>query len=176
MLAILTDALPAVRYGDADVGVLSAVRHQIICLLVATRSSCLFARARPTDKQGNYFNRLEMHHVVFKAVPFVRCCLCFWLLRVSCFYIFITSFVWSCAAGTYLLTLCRGFRVFLVIAVLQVLVFYFVRCVLAFSCCVCELYFYKWVLKTATLWLTGSRPPAPIKLTGWFVCLTQGSV
>lgn len=28
---------------------------------------------------------------------------------------------------------------------LQVLVFYFLRCVLAFSCCVCELYFYKWV-------------------------------
>lgn len=27
--------------------------------------------------------------------------------------------------------------------VLQMLVFYFVRCVLAFSCCVCELYFYK---------------------------------
>lgn len=30
-----------------------------------------------------------------------------------------------------------------VMTVLQVLVFYFVRCVLAFSCCVCELYFYK---------------------------------
>lgn len=29
------------------------------------------------------------------------------------------------------------------VVVLQVLVFYFVRCVLAFSCCVCELYFYK---------------------------------
>lgn len=77
MMAILTDALPAVRYGDADVGVLSAVRHQIICLLVATRSSRLFARARPADKQGNYLNRLEMHRLVFKAVPFVRCCLCF---------------------------------------------------------------------------------------------------
>lgn len=60
MMAILTDALPAVRYGDADVGVLSAVRHQIIRLLVATRSSCLFARARPTDKQGNYLNRLSL--------------------------------------------------------------------------------------------------------------------
>lgn len=29
----------------------------------------------------------------------------------------------------------------------KVLVFYFVRCVLAFSCCVCELYFYKAVCK-----------------------------
>lgn len=40
------------------------------------------------------------------------------------------------------------FGLFFVITVLQVLVFYFVRCVLAFSCCVCELYFYKWVLTT----------------------------
>lgn len=31
------------------------------------------------------------------------------------------------------------------LVLLQVLVFYFVRCVLAFACCVCELYFYKWV-------------------------------
>lgn len=45
----------------------------------------------------------------------------------------------------------------LVITVLQVLVFYFVRCVLAFSCCVCELYFYKWVLNYM-LWLTGLYP------------------
>lgn len=30
-----------------------------------------------------------------------------------------------------------------IVCVLQVLVFYFVRCVLAFACCVCELYFYK---------------------------------
>ncbi|CDQ86431.1 unnamed protein product, partial [Oncorhynchus mykiss] len=29
----------------------------------------------------------------------------------------------------------------------KVLVFYFVRCVLAFSCCICELYFYKAVCK-----------------------------
>lgn len=29
------------------------------------------------------------------------------------------------------------------LVLLQVLVFYFVRCVLAFACCVCELYFYK---------------------------------
>lgn len=26
---------------------------------------------------------------------------------------------------------------------IQVLVFYFLRCMLAFTCCVCELYFYK---------------------------------
>lgn len=107
MMAILTDALPAVRYGDADVGVLSAVRHQIICLLVATRSSCLFARARPTDKQGNYLNRLEMHHLVFKAVPFVRCCLCFWLLRVSCFYIYYQLCVVMCSRYIFAHTLQR---------------------------------------------------------------------
>lgn len=50
---VLTDALLAIRHRDADVGVLSFVRHQVICLLMATRSSGLFACTCSTDKQGN---------------------------------------------------------------------------------------------------------------------------
>lgn len=53
---------------------------------------------------------------------------------------------------TFIITLTAAFSFFpdkhvvmmaCVALVLQVLVFYFVRCVLAFACCVCELYFYK---------------------------------
>lgn len=51
---VLTDALPAVWHRDADVGVFSSVRHQVICLLMATRSSGLFACTRSTDEQGNF--------------------------------------------------------------------------------------------------------------------------
>lgn len=51
---VLTDALLAVRYRDADVGVFSFVRHQVICLLMATCSSGLFACTRSTDEQGNF--------------------------------------------------------------------------------------------------------------------------
>lgn len=54
VMTVLTDALPAVWYGDADMGVFSTVRHQVICLLMATRSASLFARTRITDKQGDY--------------------------------------------------------------------------------------------------------------------------
>lgn len=51
--------------------------------------------------------------------------------------------------------------------VLQVLVFYFVRCVLAFSCCVCELYFYKWVYTPSTLAHTFGADYSDKDLTGW---------
>lgn len=102
---VLTDALPALRHRDANVGIFPAVRHQILCLPVVTRSSCLFACPCSTDKQGNY----PVH-------------------GDDCNYT-------HCDTGTWAH----------VMTVLQVLVFYFVRCVLAFSCCVCELYFYKWV-------------------------------
>lgn len=69
---------------------------------------------------------------------------------VLCCFIYLNIWIffhiwWS----ALFLTICRGFSLlFFLIAVLQVLVFYFVRCILAFSCCVCELYFYKWVSKT----------------------------
>lgn len=56
VLTVLTDALLAVRHRDADVGVFASVRHQVIRLLVATRSSSLFACTRSTDKQGNFIN------------------------------------------------------------------------------------------------------------------------
>lgn len=55
-LTVLTDALLAVRHGDADVGVFASVRHQVIRLLMATRSPGLFACTRSTDKQGNFIN------------------------------------------------------------------------------------------------------------------------
>lgn len=54
VMTVLTDALPAVWYRDADMGVFSTVRHQVICLLMATRSTSLFARTCITDKQGDY--------------------------------------------------------------------------------------------------------------------------
>lgn len=54
VMNVLTDALLAVRYRDADVGVFSSVRHQVICLLMATCSSGLFACTRSTDEQGNF--------------------------------------------------------------------------------------------------------------------------
>lgn len=64
--AVLTDALPAVWYGDADMGVFSTVRHQVICLLMATRSTSLFARTCITDKQGDYSQCavFSMFHVI----------------------------------------------------------------------------------------------------------------
>lgn len=58
IVTVLSDALPAVWHRDANVGIFSAVRHQVVRLLVATRSSCLFACPRSTDKQGNY-SRLD---------------------------------------------------------------------------------------------------------------------
>lgn len=54
VLTVLTDALPAVWYRDADMGVFATVCHQVICLLMATRSAGLFARTCITDKQGDY--------------------------------------------------------------------------------------------------------------------------
>lgn len=53
VLLVLTDALLAVWHRDADVGVLSPVRHQVLRLLMATRSSGLFTRTHSADKQGN---------------------------------------------------------------------------------------------------------------------------
>lgn len=55
VLTVLTDALLAVRHRDADVGVFASVRHQVIRLLMATRSSGLFACTRSTDKQGKVY-------------------------------------------------------------------------------------------------------------------------
>lgn len=60
-----------------------------------------------------------------------------------------------------------------VMVVLQVLVFYFVRCVLAFSCCVCELYFYKWVYTPSTLAYTFVADYVNIDLILWFVCVSD---
>lgn len=57
--------------------------------------------------------------------------------------------------------------------VLQVLVFYFVRCVLAFSCCVCELYFYKWVYTPSTPAHTFGADYADKGLTGCSFCLSD---
>lgn len=54
LITVFTDALPAVWHRDADMGIFSTVCHQVICLLVATCSSCLFTRPCSTDKQGNY--------------------------------------------------------------------------------------------------------------------------
>lgn len=64
VMTVLTDALPAVRHRDADMGVFSTVRHQVIRLLMATRSSCLFARTCSTDKQGNYSKRAVISTLV----------------------------------------------------------------------------------------------------------------
>lgn len=60
-----------------------------------------------------------------------------------------------------------------VMIVLQVLVFYFVRCVLAFSCCVCELYFYKWVYTPVALACTFGAIYIDISITLWFVCVSH---
>lgn len=61
-MTVLTDALPTLWHRDADLGVFSAIRHQVICLLMATCSSCLFTRTCSTDKQGNYF---KLRHTSF---------------------------------------------------------------------------------------------------------------
>lgn len=120
VVIVLTDALLAVRHRDADVGVFASVRHQVICLLMATCSSGMFACTRSTDKQGNfiYFNTF---HELLSWIAVLAVCAD-------------TNGVFPPKPNG------------LIMLVLQVLVFYFVRCVLAFACCVCELYFYKWVL------------------------------
>lgn len=66
---VLTDALLAVRHRDADVGVFSSVRHQVICLLMATCSSGLFACTCSTDEQGNFT-------LIIIVNCSVNCCFC----------------------------------------------------------------------------------------------------
>lgn len=148
IMTVLTDALPAVWHRDANMGIFSAVRHQVIRLLMATRSSCLFACPCFTDKQGNY-SRLAIITAFVVIVDII---------------IIIVGYLQE-------LQVC-------VMIVLQVLVFYFVRCVLAFSCCVCELYFYKWVHTLSSL-------PDPFGSYSylyvyvymiWFLFVTQGSL
>lgn len=67
-LNVLTDALLAVRHRDADVGVFSSVRHQVIRLPVATCSPGLFARTRSTDEQGTFHYYLSWI-AVFAVCP-----------------------------------------------------------------------------------------------------------
>lgn len=50
---VISDALPAVRLRDANMGIFSVIRHQVVRLLVATCASCLFACPCSTDKQGS---------------------------------------------------------------------------------------------------------------------------
>lgn len=67
---LMTDALPAVRYRDANMGIFSTVCHQIVRLPVVTCSSCLFARPCSTDKQGNSFKPAVLSVIVVAAHDF----------------------------------------------------------------------------------------------------------
>lgn len=89
-MPILTDALPAVRHRDADMGVFPTVCHQIIRLLMATCSSCLSARACPTDKQGDCSNLLFFLFFLITKVYLLQCDyqLCVWLQQVLYVYVF----------------------------------------------------------------------------------------
>lgn len=51
---VLTDALLALRHRNANMGILSTVCHQVLCLLMVTCTSCLLACPCSTDKQGKY--------------------------------------------------------------------------------------------------------------------------
>lgn len=70
MLTVLADALPAVRHRDANVGIFSAVCHQVVRLFVVTCSTCLFTCPCSTDEQGNS-SKLAVISMTVVTVDFV---------------------------------------------------------------------------------------------------------
>lgn len=69
MFTVLTDALPAVRYRDANMGIFTPVCHQVVRLFVVTCSSCLFTCPCSTDEQGNSYKPVIISIIV--SVDFV---------------------------------------------------------------------------------------------------------
>lgn len=67
-MSLVTDALPAVWLRDANMGIFSFVRHQVVRILMVTRSSCLLACPCSADEQGNWFQTCSHSQFVARCL------------------------------------------------------------------------------------------------------------
>lgn len=90
--SVSSDSLPAVRERDADVGIFPRLRHSLLCLPVAARSSCLLSRQDTSNQQGRTRKGFSLSPDEQHPKSHQSFSICFWRCCLILFYFFRQNF------------------------------------------------------------------------------------